>query len=73
MVIDGDDTEHVLRPNVDVYPAVQLMDWEKREPECSRVEIIDFILLWNVNESTVAYFNFVVISKLNDLLAYEVS
>jgi hypothetical protein len=56
-----------------VYPAVQLMDGEKREPEGRSVESIDFILLWNVNESMVAYFNFVVISKLNDLLADEVS
>jgi hypothetical protein len=45
MVIDGDDMKHLSRPNVDVYPAVQLMDGEKREPEGRSVESIDFILL----------------------------
>jgi len=45
MVIDGDDMEHLSRPNVDVYPAVQLTDGEKREPERRSVESIDFILL----------------------------
>ena len=73
MLIDGDDMEHFSRPNVDVYPAVQLTDGEKREPERRSVESIDFILLWNVSECMVAYCNFVVISKLNDLLADEVS
>jgi len=45
---------------------VQLIDGEKREPERRRVESIDFVLLWNVNESMMAYCDFVIISELND-------
>jgi len=52
---------------------VQLIDGGKRDPECRGVESIDFVLLWNINESMVAYCGFVVISKLNDYWLDEVS
>jgi len=49
-----------------VSGCVQLIDREKVELECRCVETFDFLLLSNVNESMVAYCNFVIIYELND-------
>jgi len=77
---DGLSLILALRLEVDVSKCrcvsgcVKLIDGEKGKPERRDVESIDFILLININEpSMVAYCNFVVISKLNDLLADQVS
>ena len=45
---------------------VQLIDGEKRELVHRCVESIDFVFLWDVNESMVAYCNFVIVSVFND-------
>jgi len=49
-----------------VHSCVQLIEGEKGEPERRPLESINFVLLWNINESIVAYCDFIIISKLND-------
>ena len=49
-----------------VHGGVQLIAEEKREPKCRCVESIDFVSLSDVNESIVAYCNFVIVSEFNE-------
>jgi hypothetical protein len=66
-VIDGEDMEqNAISICGCVSGCVQLMHGEKGELEHLRLEVIDYVFLWNITESMLAYCNFVIGSKFND-------